>query len=199
MNLPFKVTQREKKFLIAGVIVVLFVIAYHGVLWYQDMKKSVAEYRDNKQLTLQKQYERIRDKDRIKKDIEEMSAELKELEKGLLPGDKPPVAAAEVQRELKKMASSLGIEIRTERALNPVDGEFYTGVPVEIGFNASTGELKNMLYKIRTSPMLLRVSMLKIRVTNIRDPKEVFATMVVQGFIKKTEEKETEKGQAGAS
>jgi len=70
--------------------------------------------------------------------------------------------------------------------LGPVENGLYLGVPVEIGFSASTAKLKDMLYRIKTSPLLLTVTKMKVRVTNIKNPVDVYATVVVKGFIKKS-------------
>jgi hypothetical protein len=112
--------------------------------------------------------------------------EIQKQEKAFLRGSKPPVAAAVLQRFLKEKAASLDIEVKLERTLSPVDSEVYLGIPVEIGFNASTEKLKELLYKVRASQYLLTVSELKIRVTNVSNPVDVYVTVVVTGFIKKS-------------
>ena len=193
MNLPIKISQREKNFLLIGMIVVFLIIMYRGVLWYRDFRFSAAEHIETKQITLQKQSTKISEEVEIGNNLKAVSAELKNLEKGLLKGDKPPVAAAEVQRILKNIAESLTINIKSERALNPVENGSYIGIPVEIGFTASTAKLKDMLYKIKTSPLILTVTTVKIRVTNMRDPGDVYTTLIVKGLIEKTQKPEKDK------
>jgi len=55
MNLPFKVNDREKRFLIMGGIAVILISAFYLFSWYSDTKKSVKEFSDAKLLMLQKQ------------------------------------------------------------------------------------------------------------------------------------------------
>ena len=193
MNLPIKISQREKNFLLIGMIVVFLIIMYRGVLWYRDFRFSAAEHIETKRITLQKQSTKISEEVEIGNNLKAVSAELKNLEKGLLKGNKPPVAAAEVQRILKNIAESLKINIKSERALNPVENGSYIGIPVEIGFTASTAKLKDMLYKIKTSPLILTVTTVKIRVTNMRNPSDVYTTLIVKGLIKKTQSPEKDK------
>ncbi len=190
MNLPIKVNEREKRFLIIGGIIALLIISFYIFSWYGDTKKSVKDFSDARLFMLQKQIEKISGKDNIQKRLEAVSQELERQEKTLLGGNTPPVAAAALQRFLKDTAASLQIEIKLERTLNPVDAQFYLGIPVEIGFTSYTRELKELLLKLRKSPLLLNVSEIQVRVTNISKPEEVYATLVVTGFIKKTEEKE---------
>ncbi len=185
MNLPFKVSPREERFLLIGGIIVFFIIIFQLFSWYSNFMEDAKELSDAKLLMLEKQLNKLSGKDDLKKQINAVKQDIERYEKTLLQGDKPPVAAAELQRILKEMASSLDIDIKLERTLNPVDTDFYLGIPVEIGFVASTAKLKNLLYKLRKSPFLLNVSGIKVRVTNIRNPVDIYITLVVTGFTKK--------------
>jgi hypothetical protein len=193
MNLPFKISQREKKFLLAGIIVVFLIVMFRGVSWYRDFRFSATEHIETKRITLEKQLNKILKEDEIRNNLQAVSTELNNLEKGLLMGDKPPVVAAEIQRILKSIAKPLRIDIKSERALNPVENGLYIGIPVEIGFTASTEKLKDMLYKIKTSRLILSVTTIKIRVTNVKNPEDVYTTLVVKGLIKKAQTPETDK------
>jgi hypothetical protein len=189
MNLPIKVNEREKRVLIIGGIIALLILAFYMFSWYSDTKKSVKDFSEARFLMLQKQIEKISGKDNLQKRLEAVTQELDMQEKTLLGGNTPPVAAAALQRFLKDTAASLQIEIKQERTLNPVDGQLYLGIPVEIGFTSYTKGLKELLLKLRKSPFLLNVSEIQVRVTNISKPEEIYTTLVVTGFIKKAEDK----------
>ncbi|HDH13196.1 MAG TPA: hypothetical protein ENG83_13535 [Nitrospirae bacterium] len=191
MNLPFKINEREKKFLTIGGIILILIIAFNLFSWYSDSRKSLKEFSDARLFMLRKQLDRISEKKDIEKQYKVVKQALERQEKKLLRGNTPPVSAAALQNFLKDTASSLNIDVKLERALNPVDAEFYLAIPVEIGFTASTDELKNLLVRLRKSPFLLTVSELKVRVTNISKPEEIYTTLVVTGFIRKTLDKET--------
>ena len=190
MNLPFNINEREKKFLIIGGIAVLLVIFYNLFSWYGDVKGNVQEVSDMKWFILNKQLNKLSQKNVIEKRAEAIVRELAIQEKAFLSGNKTPVAAAALQKFLKDSASSLKIDVKLERTLSPVESEFYLGIPVEIGFTASTGKLKDLLYRINKSPLLLTISEMKIKVTNIRNPVDTYTTLIVTGFIKKPETKE---------
>lgn len=193
MKLPFKVSEREKKFVLAGGAGVLLIILFHGFSLYSDFRANLLELADAKLFVLEKQLQKISEKDVIEARIAALRQEIEKQEKVFLRGNKPPVAAAMLQRFLKEQASSLNIEVKLERTVNPVDADAYLGIPIEIAFTASTEKLKELLYKFRTAPYLLTVSELKIRVTNIRNPLDVYATVVVTGFIKKPVEEKDKK------
>lgn len=187
MELPFKVNEREKNFVIIGGIAILFIILFQGFSWYSDLRKNVLEISDAKRFVLEKQLQKLLEKDRIDAQISAVTKEIEKLENAFLQGSKPPVAAALLQRFIKEKASSLGIEVKLESALNPVDADVYLGIPVEIGFAASTEKLKDLLYIFRTAPFILTVSELQIRVMNVSKPVDVYVTVIVTGFIKKPE------------
>ena len=186
MKLPFKVNEREKKVVLAGGVAVLLIILFYGFSLFSEFRTNVLELSDAKRFVLEKQIQKLSEKDAIEAQIEAVRQEVVKQEKVFLRGSKPPVAAAVLQRFLKEKASALNIEVKLERTLNPVDADVYLGIPVEIGFTASTEKLKELLYKFRTAPYLLTVSELKIRVTNVSNPVDIYATVVVTGFIKKT-------------
>lgn len=196
MNLPFNINEREKKFLIIGGIAVLLVIFYNLFSWYGDVKGNVQEVSDMKWFILNKQLNKLSQKNVIEKRAEAIVRELAIQEKAFLSGNKTPVAAAALQKFLKDSASSLKIDVKLERTLSPVESEFYLGIPVEIGFTASTGKLKDLLYRINKSPLLLTISEMKIKVTNIRNPVDTYTTLIVTGFIKKPETKEQDEKKA---
>lgn len=187
MKMPFnlRLQQREKRVLLAGGLLAALIISYYLFTWYSNMKTSTSEYTETKRTYLSKQLNKIAEKETTAKKLEATKTELKEIENGFLKGDKPPLAAAELQRLLKEMAASAGIDTRSERALNAVDMEMYSGIPVEIGFTATTARLKDMLLKIETSQFLLTIPEMKVRVANINNPTEMYITLTVRGLIKK--------------
>ena len=185
MNLPFKVNEREKKFLLYGAVAVALIVIFSLVSWYTDLRDGVSDIAEAKRLMIERQLGKIAQKDNIEKHANAIKKEIERQERTLLKGGKPPVAAAALQRALKEMASSLKIDVKLERTVNPVDADIYLGIPVEIGFKATTDDLKSLLVNIRKSPYLLTVSEMKVRVTNISKPQDIYTTLVVTGFIKK--------------
>lgn len=186
MKIPsIRISPREKKVLIIGGVLAIIILSYQLFEWYNGVKSSMNEFSDAKRVIIEKQISKISEKGILMKKAEAVNTQIKELEKGLLSGDKPPVAAAELLRLLKDMAISLNIETKSERILTPVDADPYMGIPVEIGFVASTSKLKSMLHRIKTSPLLFSVSGINVRVTNINNPIDAYTTLVIKGFIKK--------------
>jgi len=185
MKLPIKVKQRDKRVLLIGGLIALLIIAYSLFSWYSDFIESVSNVSDAKIVLLKKQLMKLSESDDLQMQVNAFKEDFERRKSSLLQGEKTPVAAAELQRILKEMASSLNIDINLERALTPVDFNFYLGIPVEIGFTANTEKLSGMLYMLKQSPFLLTVTEMKVRVTDVNNPVNINATLQIMGFIEK--------------
>ena len=196
LNIPIKVNEREKKFLIIGGIAIFLILIFQLFTWYNVTKDRVKDFSDDKYYMLQKQMDRINESKNIDNQAKRVEAELKTLENTLLKGGTPPVAAADLQKFLKDTAAISNIDVKLERTLNPVILEDYLGIPVEIGFSTTTKSLQDLMVRLRKSAYLLTVSEIKIRVTNISKPEEMYTTLVVTGFIRNTLVKDGNKKEA---
>ncbi|MBI4826873.1 MAG: hypothetical protein HY807_10725 [Nitrospirae bacterium] len=185
MNLPFRVSAREKRVIVTGTILAVLIIIYWISGWYGDTRTEMAELTDAKQMMLEKQMKNLSDMGILQEKLDRIKQSASTEQKSLLNGDKPPVAAAELQSILKDTLSSQLIEMKSERTLAAVDAGYYLGVPVEIGFISDTEKLKGFLYRIRVSALLLNITDLKVRVTNANNPQDVYVTAVITGFIRK--------------
>ncbi len=196
LNIPIKVNEREKKFLIIGGIAIFLIVIFQLFTWYNVTNDRLKDFSDDKYYVLQRQLDRITESENIENHAKRVEAELKRLENTLLKGSTPPVAAADLQRFLKDIAAKSNINVKLERTLNPVILENYLGIPVEIGFSTTTKSLQNLMVMLRKSAYLLTVSEIKIRVTNISRPVEIYTTLVVTGFIRNTEKEDKNKKEA---
>ena len=196
LNIPIKVNERERRFLIIGGLAIFLILAFQLFTWYNVTKDRLKDYSNDKYYMLQKQLDRITESESIDNKTNRAEAELKRLENTLLKGSTPPVAAADLQKFLKDTAAISNIDVNLERTLNPVILENYLGIPVEIGFSTTTKSLQDLMVRLRKSAYLLTVSEIKIRVTNISKPEEIYTTLVVTGFIRNTEVKDENKKEA---
>ncbi|RJQ50335.1 MAG: hypothetical protein C4538_00200 [Nitrospiraceae bacterium] len=191
MNLLSKISERERKFIIIGVIVVSMIVLFEGYTWYQELRRRADEFTDARLVMLDKQLMKISGKDQIEKRLTEVKQQIENREKAILQGDKPPIAAAALSRIIREAAATQGINIALERTLNPAEIHSYVAVPVEVGFTTTTEKLKEFLYRLRISSYLLNISEIKVRVTNITNPSDIFASVIVIGYIKRPAEEET--------
>lgn len=185
MKIPIKVNQREKRVLLIGGLVALLIILFRLYSWYGGLMENINNASEVKIVLLKKQLGKLAENDDLQKQFNLVKQDFEGRRSSLLKEEKTPVAAAELQRILKEMASSQNIDVNLERALTPVDYNFYIGIPVEIGFVSNTEKLGGMLYMLKQSPLLLTVTDMKIRVTNVNNPVNVNATLQIMGFIEK--------------
>jgi len=185
-----KIGKREKRVLILGGIALLLILSYLLYDWFTGYRRSLISIKDAKRIQLSHLIGKISEKGEIEKRANDAKIGLEEAEKGLIPGDKPAVGAAELQKILKDKASQSGIEIRSERIINPVDLDGYTAISVEIVFVSTMARLRDFLYSIETAPFILVIPDMRIRVTNVRNPTDVQVNLTVRGLIKRSEEGE---------
>lgn len=121
-------------------------------------------------------------KDELEKIIKKAEGRIKALEGGLLEAERPPIAAAKLQKAVKAIASKNGIPIVSERALLFAENGDYLKIPVEFKLKADARSLRSFLYEIATSPLIMGVSELKIRVD---DSKRLDILVTIEGMMSK--------------
>lgn len=113
-----------------------------------------------------------------------LEAELGRLREGLLPADKPAVAASTLQQQIKAMAEQSGVEIRSEKILPPVAHGAYLEIPLELTMASQVRPLSRFLHRLDGAANLLTVSDLKVRVLSVSQPRELLTTLTVSGYIR---------------
>lgn len=114
----------------------------------------------------------------------EKSAErhIGELEKGLLKAGKPSMAVAEMGEAFKKLSSKKGITVNFEKALAFAEEEGYVRIPVEFQFKAEMSRLKELLYDLEASPLLMGIRSVRLK---SKGDEKLEVSMVVEGAIRK--------------
>ena len=116
-------------------------------------------------------------------ELEATNQRLESLSERFLPAGTPAVAASELQKLLKGMAAQASTDVRSERILPPVERGDLLEIPIEIAVSGEIRQLVDLLARLEQSPKLLTVQDLKIRVVNINQPKDLLATIIVQGYV----------------
>ncbi|WDN90299.1 hypothetical protein BuS5_03270 [Desulfosarcina sp. BuS5] len=111
---------------------------------------------------------------------------------GLLSGNTPALASVEIQNRLKKIVTESGVELKSMKILDPVVTDYYTMLPVQYNIVSDTRSLRDMLYRIESSPTYLIIKELRVRVrkkrTRFRDKQnnyEINSTLTITGYMKK--------------
>ena len=180
-----RLSKRERVMVGAALLVAVLVSGYLYVLeprWTEI--KDLAENRiPAREQLLAKARARIAQRDTVQGELAQISQAVEKLSQRLLPGATPPLAASALQREIKDVAAAAGVEVRSERILQPVERGTLLEIPVEITVSGGIREITSLLYRLDETTMLLTLQNLKVRVINIGQPRELLTTLTVSGFI----------------
>src|SRR5262249_48171040 len=121
--------------------------------------------------------------DRYGQERDALQTEIAERRTRLLPSDKPPLAASELQKLIKLFAQDSGVEVRSERMLPVADRGSYIEGPVEVTLPGRIRSLVQFLGRLEAAPVQVSVQDLKIRVVSVAAPRELLATLAVTGYI----------------
>jgi Tfp pilus assembly protein PilO len=112
-----------------------------------------------------------------------LRAEIAQRRGRLLTGEKAPVAASELQKLVKTTAQEVGIEVRSERILAPVERGGYAEVPVEVTLSGPIRGLTAFLHQLDEAPILVALTDLKVRAPATGASRDLSATIALSGFI----------------
>jgi Tfp pilus assembly protein PilO len=177
-------SPRERFLVFASAAVIAVVLVWSFVVVpVVDRQRHAAEMVPERKQVLERRRELIARKTAIAAEAAETDAKIQKLSARFLTAAVPAVAASELQKLTKEMVAQAGTETRSERILPPVENGEILVIPVEIAVSGEIRQLVDLLARLDESPKLLTVQDLKIRVVNINQPKDLLATIVVQGYI----------------
>ena len=104
----------------------------------------------------------------------------------LLPGERAPLAASELQKLVKATAQEAGVDVRSERILAATDRGAFTEVPIEVTLAGPIRALVTLFAKLDGAPVVLTVNDVKLRVVSVSAPRELSATLSLAGYIPAT-------------
>ena len=112
---------------------------------------------------------------------------LTKAEDGLLSGKTAALAAVEVQNILKRIVTAKGAQVRTMRVLTPKEESegAYLGILVQATIQSNVRQLKDVLYDIENSRILLNIQELRVRSARRRySEDQLQSTITVAGYLK---------------
>ncbi len=182
-------SERDKRALKWLLIFVGLVLAYNYVVSpYFDSSDNKATDLDFAIMTLKRQRQLIRGESKLQEGFQQLEARIAEEEKRLLPGEKPSLAAAELQKIVNSIIRRQDGIILSGKPLLPKEVDTYLVIPVQVSLNCRVSSLKNILYQLEAYPLLLRIPEVKIKVLKKRSPKDVQVVLVIEGLIRKGED-----------
>lgn len=179
-----RLQRREQRLLVIAGLVAAAVLGYSYVI------EPLAEHRERvqaeiaaREARLQRQQSLVERRERYAQELEALRAEVARRRARLLPSDKAPLAASELQNLMKTTAQETGVEVRSERVLPTNDRGGYTEVPVEVTLSGPIRAIASFLHRLEAAPALVVVQDVKLRVVSVGAPRELLATLAVAGYI----------------
>jgi Tfp pilus assembly protein PilO len=177
-------SRRERLFVGLGALGLVVILGWIFVVQpLTERNRTTGELVPSRIQVLTRRLDLLARKDTIAKDLEATNADIERLSSRFLTEAAPAVAASELQKLTKDMASQAATEIRSERILPPVERGELLEIPVEIAVSGEVRQLVDLLSRLEGSQKLLTVQDLRVRVVNVSQPKELLATLTVSGFI----------------
>lgn len=182
-----KISQREKNLLlfVGGGAIIIAAIYQWVITPIQSNQEAVREKISSKSILLEKSGAKIIQKESLGIKSNAIEEKIADFEKRLLSGKTPSLAAAELQKLLKKIAKNAKAEVSSEKIIAPIDVGEYQKIPVQVTVKCLVTDLKNFLHKIESNKIILPISEASIKVINSRQPSKVEATITIAGIIKK--------------
>jgi type II secretory pathway component PulM len=177
-----KISTREKRFLIIGGIVALFMVAFYLVpsLLPEDLSAQV----ETKRNLLQRQRELIGQEATFKTRIAQAEQRLTQDSERLLPGANPSAAAPALQKVLQDLADSMQVEISRKTILPEQKlPENLSKVTVQLDISCTLEQLVRLITAIENYDKFLKVDELYIQGLLMRNRYEIRPSFKVSGFV----------------
>lgn len=175
---------RERRLLLLAAVVAAGAFAWvYGVEPLAERRSLLAERIAAREELLARQRRLLDREPRYAQELAVLQAELAVRRARLLPGDKAPLAASELQKLVKATAQDTGVEVRSERILPTSERGGYTEVPLEVTLSGPIRALTAFVHRLEGTPVTLGVTDLKLRVVSVAAPRELSATLGVTGYI----------------
>jgi signal transduction histidine kinase len=178
--------NRERRILlICGAVLLLAGVVYR----FSSSIPSLFSGSDEmsfKQKELVRYREVLQEKSRLEATLISAERELARAEAGLLPQQTPTLAAADIQNMIDDVAEQKNIRIESMRVLKSKTTENgkYIAIPLEVIMTASIRQIEEVLFFIENSQRLLKITAIRIRLTNVRNPEKLYCSFTVEGLMK---------------
>jgi type II secretory pathway component PulM len=179
-----KLQPRERRLLVVGAIAAAVILGYLYVVEpLQARHEQVQGLISSRADLLARQQRLVARRDRYVQERQALQAEIAQRRGRLLPGDKAPLAASELQKLVKSTAQDTGIEVRSERILAVTERGGYTEVPVEVTLSGPIRGIVTFLQRLEAVPVQVSLQDLKLRVVSVSAPRDLLATLAITGYI----------------
>jgi len=174
--------SRERRLLGLAAVVAVAVLGYWFVVEPLMVRRErVRELIQSREALRQDRL--LTRRERFVAEERELREEVARRRQRLLPGDRAPLAASELQKLVKTTAQETGVEVRSERTLPTTERGGYVEVPVEVTLSGPIRGIVSFLHRLEEAPLLVAIQDVKLRVVSVAQPRDILATLALAGYI----------------
>ena len=179
------ILRRRERTLIGLTLAALLVVALYlyAVEPLVNRARDLTELAPAREATLESRRRLVAQRARLTEELAEATLAVEKQATRLLSGPTAPLAASELQKVVKDVATSANVEVRSERVMPPADMTGLQEVPIELTVAGSIRETVALLYQIERTPKLLTVKDVKVRVVAVGQPRGLLTTLTVAGYL----------------
>jgi len=178
------ISKRDRKILTIGVVAVaLFLVFTYVISPFIESEQDIRERTQQREMLLQKYEKIISQQKEIEKKLTQIKRQQGQLNKKLLKGSTPSLAAAEMQKMLEQISKKHDLELKSVKVKEAEKEGDFLAIPLEIRLTTDLNRTRKFLADLENNQKYLIIPQLKISVKNQRDPQEVIVTIVVTGFF----------------
>ena len=133
-----------------------------------------------------------------------LDEELAKFDGLLLPGDTPPLAAAELQTRIKDLADRAGLKIVSEKILDHREKGTFLEIPVQVTGSGDIANLRDFVVLLESAPVAMDIEELRLRTVKRKnfdaatrkyvEVSEIQATVTVSAVLPAPPQPEEEEG-----
>lgn len=120
---------------------------------------------------------------RLAEELDAATARLELQSARLLRGPTPPLAASELQKVVKDLLPGSGVEIRSERVVQPADLDGLQEIGIELALVGSIRDTVTAISRLERADRLLALRDVRMRPVALAQPRELLTTLTVVGYL----------------
>lgn len=175
--------MKRRQFILIGALVIAGILLFQNA-YLAPRSEAMRGEIQSKYGTLQKYEAYLKGARLTEKEMGDVVAEMRPMEKRLMPEKSEFLASAGMQRIASELSAKSGLSVLTMRPLNAVKVNNFIAVPVYFEGTGNIRQLSDFLRAVEENPIMLKVEKLNINVTNMQNPKELRIKIQLSGMAR---------------
>ncbi|MFC1851595.1 type II secretion system protein GspM [candidate division CSSED10-310 bacterium] len=183
-----QLSARDRKIVIFGFVATTVIISIKfAILPAFDWRSDLTSKLKYEQTRLEKMHKIVSNRPKLDAELNKIEQTTKKFEQRLIQAKDADLASAEIIKTVRSLANQADIQTSRISTGKPRDKESnFQEITVSIpSMRCSMKQLAEFLVNIKQSPTLLTINELRIRVSNIKDPREVSVNLEISGYMLK--------------